>query len=186
MPDVPLPEAAAQLGLRPEALRKRLQRGTIAGHKDDQGEWVVTLPEPRAAPPNGAPAPNPAPPAPAPPPPPDLVGGQAGGHSENGRVDTGGQAGGHVLGSSSDEPALLREFVAHQRELLDELREELAARRREVQQLHTLLAQAQQRALPVPEGWEPDAADGPSVAPAVRAPAPVEARAPRPWWRFWG
>jgi hypothetical protein len=200
MPDVPLTEASAQLGLRPEALRKRLQRGTVAGYKDDQGEWVVTLPESLEAPPNGTLAPDPVIPAPAPPPAVEPAGGQAGSHVQpervdtggqppDGRVDTGGQAGGHVQNSQPNglgESVVWRELVAHQRELLDELREELAARRREVQQLHTLLAQAQQRALPTPDGWEPEAVDGPGGAPAEREVVPAGAGAPRrSWWRFW-
>ena len=178
MPDVPLTEASVLLGVRAEALRKRLQRGTVSGYKDDQGEWIVSLPDSRVTPPNGAPALDPAPPAPEPPPIAALA-----------DVPAGGQAGGHVqdsLPNGAAEPALLRELVAHQRELLDELREELAARRREVQQLHTLLAQAQQRALPVPESWESDAGDGSVVAPPPREPAPAGGSAPlRPWWRFW-
>ena len=38
----PLAAAAAQLGITPEALRKRLQRGTVDGCKRD-GEWYVRL-----------------------------------------------------------------------------------------------------------------------------------------------
>ena len=204
MPDVPLTEASAQLGLRPEALRKRLQRGTVAGYKDDQGEWVVTLPESRETPLNGTLATDPVIPAPAPPPAVEPAGGQGGGHVQteradtggqppDGRVDTGGQAGGQAGGHVQDsqpnglgESMVWRELVAHQRELLDELREELAARRREVQQLHALLAQAQQRALPTPDGWEPEAVDGPGGAPAEREVVPAGAGAPRrSWWRFW-
>jgi hypothetical protein len=80
-------------------------------------------------------------------------------------------------------------LVAHQRELLDELREELAARRREVQQLHTLLAQAQQRALPAPETWEAAPVNGVTTSTPVEPPG-ADAGSPsapaRPWWRFWG
>ncbi len=107
-------------------------------------------------------------------------------------MDTGGQAGDHVQAGQSDhksQPTLLRELVAHQRELLDELREELAARRREVQQLHTLLAQAQQRAFLTSEAWSPGAVNGmtDSPPPEEMAVAPAPASAERhPWWRFWG
>jgi hypothetical protein len=96
--------------------------------------------------------------------------------------------GGHVQdGQPNDagEPALLRELVAHQRELLDELREELAARRREVQQLHTLLAQAQQRTLPTPDGWAPEPVEASVGGPPDREAAAAAAVSPRPWWRFW-
>jgi uncharacterized coiled-coil protein SlyX len=87
---------------------------------------------------------------------------------------------------------LLRELVAHQRELLDELREELAARRREVQQLQTLLAQALQRALPAREAWAPGTVNGgasppppPAEADGVAVAGPAAQAVPRPWWRFW-
>jgi hypothetical protein len=40
---VPITEAAAQLGLSAEAVRKRLQRGTLHGYKDDDGGWFVLL-----------------------------------------------------------------------------------------------------------------------------------------------
>ncbi len=40
---VPIAEAAAQLGLSAEAVRKRLQRGTLHGYKDDDGGWFVLL-----------------------------------------------------------------------------------------------------------------------------------------------
>ena len=81
---------------------------------------------------------------------------------------------------------LSRQCLDRRIESVDELREELAARRREVQQLHTLLAQAQQRALPTPDGWEPEAVDGPGGAPAEREVVLAGTGAPRrPWWRFW-
>jgi hypothetical protein len=99
------------------------------------------------------------------------------------------RAGGHApvdQHTDANEPALLRELMTHQRELLDELREELAARRREVQQLHTLLAQAQQRALPPPDEWEPDTTVGPiSEAPSREVVAAGVLAPVRPWWRFW-
>ena len=38
-------EAAARLGVTPDAVRRRLHRGTLAGDKTDTGEWRVWLPE---------------------------------------------------------------------------------------------------------------------------------------------
>jgi len=38
---IPIAEAAARLGLSAEAVRKRLQRGTLHGYKDDDGGWFV-------------------------------------------------------------------------------------------------------------------------------------------------
>jgi len=46
---IPIAEAAAQLGLSAEAVRKRLQRGTLHGYKDDEGGWLVLLGAPREA-----------------------------------------------------------------------------------------------------------------------------------------
>lgn len=38
---IPIAEASARLGLSAEAVRKRLQRGTLHGYKDDDGGWFV-------------------------------------------------------------------------------------------------------------------------------------------------
>ena len=40
---IPIAEAAARLGLSAEAVRKRLQRGTLHGYKDDDRGWFVLL-----------------------------------------------------------------------------------------------------------------------------------------------
>lgn len=40
---IPIADAAARLGLSAEAVRKRLQRGTLAGYKDADGGWFVVL-----------------------------------------------------------------------------------------------------------------------------------------------
>ena len=65
------------------------------------------------------------------------------------------------------------------------LHEEVNVRRREVQQLHTLLAQAQQLALPPP-------VDRPEIHRASQAgqdttgaESQAEASQRRPWWQFW-
>ncbi len=42
MVEVPIAEAAERLGLSTEAVRKRIQRGTLAGHKHE-GAWFVLL-----------------------------------------------------------------------------------------------------------------------------------------------
>jgi len=38
---IPIAAASARLGLSAEAVRKRLQRGTLHGYKDDDGGWFV-------------------------------------------------------------------------------------------------------------------------------------------------
>jgi hypothetical protein len=43
---VTVPEAAARLGVTPDAVRRRLHRGTLAGDKTEEGQWRVWLPEP--------------------------------------------------------------------------------------------------------------------------------------------
>jgi hypothetical protein len=40
---VPLRQAAKQLGTTPDALRKKLQRGSIQGKKDSAGKWLVDV-----------------------------------------------------------------------------------------------------------------------------------------------
>jgi len=40
---IPIADAAARLGLSAGAVRKRLQRGTLAGYKDAVGGWFVVL-----------------------------------------------------------------------------------------------------------------------------------------------
>ncbi len=50
-------DAAARLAVTPDAIRRRLHRGTLAGAKTVDGEWRVWLPEGEAgAPPGQAPA----------------------------------------------------------------------------------------------------------------------------------
>jgi hypothetical protein len=200
MPDLPLVEAAGYLGLTTEALRKRIQRGSAPGYKRD-GQWFATLPE----------SPAPVPDSPA------QTAGQTedtSGHASSQAPETASHAPGqppeassHVAGqvteanghaappdaaASAGEFRRLEELVALLREELAERRRELheeqEARRREVQQLHTLLAQAQQRALPAPRAWAPGAVDGPAGSPPVKDMAVAGASAPvdrRPWWRFW-
>ncbi len=40
-----LEEASALLGITPEAVRKRLKRGTLEGYKDKSGKWQVYIPD---------------------------------------------------------------------------------------------------------------------------------------------
>lgn len=40
-----LDAAADILGLSPEALRKRIKRGSIEATKDESGRWLITLPD---------------------------------------------------------------------------------------------------------------------------------------------
>ena len=41
--ELPLLDAADRMGLTTEALRKRIQRGSVPGHKRD-GQWYAVLP----------------------------------------------------------------------------------------------------------------------------------------------
>jgi hypothetical protein len=201
MPDLPLVEAAGVLRVTTEALRKRIQRGTAPGYKRD-GQWFASLPEVTApvsdmsVKASGQAT--------------DVAGHVAGQGPEAssrasgqatdvaGRAtDLNGVAAGHDAAAAVGEVRRLEELVVFLRDELAERRrefhEEQEARRREVQQLHTLLAQAQQRALPAPEAWVPGAENG-IVAPTPAEEPPGEevavagapmAPARRPWWRFW-
>jgi len=46
---IPIAEAAARLGISADAVRKRIQRGTLAGHKTDTG-WTVDWVDPDTGP----------------------------------------------------------------------------------------------------------------------------------------
>ena len=46
---IPIAEAAARLGISPDAVRKRIQRGKLTGHKTDTG-WTVDWIEPDRSP----------------------------------------------------------------------------------------------------------------------------------------
>ncbi len=53
-------DAAARLSVTPDAIRRRLHRGTLAGAKTVDGEWRVWLPDGEAgAPPGSPPGPSP-------------------------------------------------------------------------------------------------------------------------------
>jgi hypothetical protein len=166
---LPAHEAARRLGITTEAIRKRIARGSLEGWRRGR-RWFVVIPD-DAGPADETPRPD----ATAhptsdvrsrPDTPPDAT--------AHDRTPDGGPAG---QSGDREELALLREVVGV-------LRDELEARRREVQQLHTLLAQAQTRisALPAPidaTEFVPEAA--PTAEPAP-APPPADRR---PWWRFW-
>lgn len=203
-----LVDAAERLDLTTEALRKRIQRGSIPGHKRD-GQWYAVLPiqtgeadGSEEAPPMAGQEPESASQL-GEPDQPDLA---ATGHHAGHPADTTSQEVSNGQ-PSPGELATLREEVAF-------LRQELSARRREVQQLHTLLAQAQQLALPAPvdrseptperpdtrpdtEGDRPDAATntrewdwerdrvGGFEDQAPTAAVASASRRRRPWWKFW-
>jgi len=65
------------------------------------------------------------------------------------------------------------------------LREEVDVRRREVQQLHTLLAQAQQLALPPPMDRPELHQESQAGQDTTGAGKQAESRQRRAWWRFW-
>jgi len=175
--ELPLLDAAERMGLTIEALRKRIQRGSVPGHKRE-GQWYAVLP-PQGERPDAA----------------RKVAGQASdatshdGRSDQPRPDAPETApsGQTVQGPGSDqtppsEAVALRDEVAF-------LRGELEARRREVQQLHTLLAQAQQLALPAPVDRldarpdnRPGRPDTWQDTEQERPDAPLKRRV---WWKFW-
>ena len=175
--ELPLLDAAERMGLTTEALRKRIQRGSVPGHKR-AGQWYAVLP------PQGERL--------------DVARQVAGqnpdttshdGSSDQPRPDTPetAVAGQTVQGPDSDQTppsaaVALRDEVAF-------LRGELEARRREVQQLHTLLAQAQQLALPPPVDRldaRPDTRPGrPDTWQDTEQERPDATPQRRSWWKFW-
>lgn len=43
---VSVQQAAGELGITKEAVRKRIKRGTLKGYKDEKGQWLVELSSP--------------------------------------------------------------------------------------------------------------------------------------------
>lgn len=85
------------------------------------------------------------------------------------------------------------------RDQVDVLREELGARRREVQELHILTQQLQTRALPAPKEAAPQKAPPTQYSPQAQAQGQVQVEPQReeepqpppkpekekvPWWKF--
>ena len=163
-------EAAGRLGVTPDAVRRRLHRGTLAGAKTVDGEWRVWLPEP------------------------------APGEETGGRQDAAGtppgEAPGDLIPAYEARLAEMREDLAFLRNELTARTEEI--RRRDhiiagfIERLPELPAGDDAPRTP-PEG--PGATD-PGTAPFrpsvaawrerttrevdLDAPSP-----PAPWWRFW-
>jgi len=164
-------EAAHLLGISTAAVRKRIRRGTLPALKVGEQWYVVRegLDAGRAAAPDAG----------------HPVGRDA---AQDAAQDTSGMRAvdatydaGRATGQDATRDGELRRLEEH----VALLREEVDARRREVQQLHTLLAQAQQLALPPP-------VDRPEIHRASQAgqdttgaESQAEASQRRPWWQFW-
>ena len=144
MERITLAEAAQRAGTPPAILRKRAQRGTLAGAVKVDGAWYVdTRPAPAGGP------------------------------------WTPGQDNARPAGTPDgvDAGARWPDLVAALQQENGRLWSELEARRREVERLHTLLAQAQARVLPAAT---PAGAAETFTAPGKGHPEPLQ-RAP--WWR---
>ena len=171
-------EAARQLGLSTAALRKRIKRGSLPALKVGE-QWYVSregvdaagAAERAAAPDTGSPSGSPSGP--------DTGHSPGTGPARDAAYDAGRDTPDTGRDTGRDgEVRRLEEQVAL-------LHEEVTVRRREVQQLHTLLAQAQQLALPAPAA--------PVDRPATRQNSQDEHQGDRPdatpqrrsWWKFW-
>ena len=162
--------AARQLGISTAALRKRIRRGSLPALKVGE-QWYLTregvdaarAAERAAAPDTGSPT------------------GRDTGHSPGAEP---GRAAGYDTGRDTPDTGRAAGRDGELRRLEEQvalLHEEVNVRRREVQQLHTLLAQAQQLALPAP------------VAPATHHDSQDEHQGERQdatplrrsWWKFW-
>jgi hypothetical protein len=121
-------EAAARLGLSPETVRKRLQRGKIKGFKLASGAWRVVLP--------------------------GVDSGQdKPGHGPDNVLDKTGQHTERIADGAVTMAAALREEIAFLRSQVQAKDTQLAARDEEIRRVHILLQQAQQNAaalLPAP------------------------------------
>jgi hypothetical protein len=194
---VELGRASRLLGRSPEALRKRIRRGTLAGEQRG-GRYFVRLPV-TASTSGGALAPSGT----------GSTRPDSAGVAESGHVAAAEGSTGAALAAAQAEAAHLRELVAvlraqhgellaafqrHQREtagtlaaLRAELGAELEARRREVSELHVLLQRAQE-AIPPPhvrpaQLAAPEAAGQGERSEATPAAPPRAAESLRSWWR---
>ena len=159
-------EAAAILGVTPDAIRARLHRGTLAGEKQ-AGTWRVWLPDDV----------------------PDQPDRQDTDRTDPvGQQDTRQDATGPRQDAPTGEAEALRAHVAHLAGEVDYLRGELAARSRELaseRERADVLQQLALQRIPALAGG-----DDPPQPPAQAAPegrhAPIRATTAqdaRPWWR---
>jgi len=152
-------EVAARLGVTPDAVRRRLHRGTLVGMKTAAGEWRVLLPD--TTPPGHRQ---------------DTVTGD--------RPDTARTRPDVPPG----ELDALRDHVAHLAADVAYLQDELAQRSRELadeRQRSDVIQQLALQRIPVLTPGEIPAQTGVTAAPAATR-APIRAatgQAPGPWWR---
>jgi hypothetical protein len=181
---VGIAEASAALGISQSVIRRRLKDGRLRGERrhTPQGHvWLVHVPEParpaaravEAAAEAGA-APQPTAPS---------------------------ADGGHALAELAAAREAVARLEAHNADLrtqVETLAGELAARRREVTELHTLVGMVS-RALPAPATPSASPAADPIDSPATPAADPIDSPATpaadssgnraavSPWWRrVWG
>ncbi len=155
-------DAAARLSVTPDAIRRRLHRGTLAGAKTVDGEWRVWLPDGEA----GAP--------PGPPP----------GQPPGERQDTARTP--PVSQEIAPHPAM-EALLEGQRQEITYLREQLAERSRELAAERERFDVLHREAL----ARIPALGAGQDAPVAAREPQheaqPVEPAADTsvPWWKFW-
>ncbi len=157
-------DAAARLGVTPDAIRRRLHRGTLAGAKTVDGEWRVWLPDGEAG----------APPGPAPGPPPGQPPGE---RQDTARTPPAAQ-------EVAPHPAM-EALLESQRQEITYLREQLAERSRELaaerERFDVLHREALARIPALGAGQDaPVAAREPHHA---TEPADTTPDTSRSWWR---
>jgi len=168
-------EAARLLGISTAAVRKRIRRGTLPALKVGE-QWYVV----REALDTGSPAGQDAGQDAGHPVAPDEAPAPGGTWAVDAAYGAG-RAAGRAAGQDAARDGELRRLE----EQVALLREEVDVRRREVQQLHTLLAQAQQLALPPPAASPELHQERQGAQGASGAESHAEARQRRAWWKFW-
>ncbi len=161
-------EAAARLAVTPDAIRRRLHRGTLAGAKTVDGEWRVWLPVDEAGAPPGPP-PGQCPDAARTPP------GQVDPPFEGSRPEATHPAVEALIESQQAEIAYLREHLA-------ERSRELAAERERFDVLHR---EALARIPALGAGQEAPVAAREPQHEARPVESAADADTSVPWWRFW-
>jgi hypothetical protein len=202
-----IPEAAAELRVSIDTVRRRIRAGELYAQLDSRGRYLVEIPNREPAPEAPAePPPPPAPPAASPPPPPPPPQAPAQAQAPTVRIE--------APAAPSTEVAHLKELLEEIRRQRDSLLEEVAAGRRQLEEatqeraeLRRLLANTQapltrllpavnglrrqldssqelmQRLLPPLENFGQDFEIVDDTVPALPAPEPAApSRKKRPWW----
>jgi hypothetical protein len=163
MVEVSLAEAARRLGISTEAVRKRILRGTLAGHRRGR-QWVVLLPETEAQPPSGQ-----------------------DNNQHNNRPDALQQPDTTAMAVYEQLVEALQDRIASQERRIEALEQQVADWADESRRKDLMIARLEDRVMELPSG-APGSDESHEDRRDEQGPGyvyrPPEA-AGRPWWQWW-